>query len=103
MSGKWAILDQSGNVIGGTSEFPPSKIQKDQRISYKNTLYVPTAKGPVIEIVDGNNRASSVAETQFANIKVQIAVIAESPEVAQRLLDELLDKVGVRSAYEITK
>ncbi len=106
MAGKWAIVDSTGKPIGKPTEFPPSELKEKERVTFKMVMYASEARGPIIEVFDPankQNRATATRASALATWEVTVSVIADSPFTALTLLDEVLDKVGVRSAFESEK
>ncbi len=100
MAGKWSILDERGKSKGKPTLFPPSKIEPNERVSYVEELKVDIATGGVHQVIkDAISRGSARVYSGFAYVNVDIQVTADTPELALKILDQLLTKAGVNHSH----
>lgn len=100
MPGKWVIIGKDGQPTGKATLFAPSEIAQDERVTYVEELRVSSAKGNVIEVVKNEvSRGTAKVHARVTYVEVNIYIVADSPQLAQSILDQLLDKAGVRHAY----
>ncbi len=102
MSGKWRILETDGTPIGKSTEFPPSKIAKDERVSYIGVVFLREvmlifSETPIQEVVKDFGRATATLhQKNLSSFEWRIKVVADTPEQGQVLLDKIHDKICVR-------